>query len=575
MYYNFSALSVTLLKRRFLIPRYLVEGGIVLFLALATVVINWKMICDGLKGMTDLTIHMLWLQHFSKQLSEGIWYPRWLAGTNFGYGSPTFVFYPPLAYYIGSALKLSGLNIEQTMVTLFSLALFISGINFYIYGRNRWGRVASTLGALAYMTAPYIGFDIYFRGGLASMWAQAGTPIGFWLTDQAIQRPKWRVALAFFFALLALTHVPSLLIYIIVWLPYTLYSLVNRSWKDVAATIGFAAIGLGLASFYLFPAILEKSLLNLEFVKEIYGGFKLNLFGSPLPSKPHIIKHLLRMQHIFVHQGLSIILLTVIALFCHYKNTARKKETLCWLLLLMTLSFLMSYPSLPIWVASPTLQTIQFPWRFLAISSFGGAALLGLTVNGIIKKPLPLKVLLSLIIVVIIFFNLRYSYHLSRTLPTLHNPGRGKVASLEKLKLIISEPYTNKLMDVAELKPLLKTGVSTPDPVIGQPPVSVIVGKSEIQLRKWGSYNRIFNVIVEEVSTIRIRTYYYPAWHLYVNNQPYPIDVSDDGTMNLKLKPGSYAVELRYGWTRFFTLGVFISLASIIVLIFCHLKKKL
>ena len=73
---------------------------IVLLLIFAVMIINLRMIRDGLNGMTDMKWHITWLQHFYKELTEEIWYPRWLAGTNYGYGSPTFVFYPPLVYYL-------------------------------------------------------------------------------------------------------------------------------------------------------------------------------------------------------------------------------------------------------------------------------------------------------------------------------------------------------------------------------------------------------------------------------------------------------------------------------------------
>lgn len=98
----------------------LLEASLFLLLALVAITINQKMIRDGVIFESyDIRYHINWLQHFSKQFSEGILYPRWLAGDNYGYGSPTFVFYPPLVYYLGSLLKISGLNAEQTIITLF------------------------------------------------------------------------------------------------------------------------------------------------------------------------------------------------------------------------------------------------------------------------------------------------------------------------------------------------------------------------------------------------------------------------------------------------------------------------
>ena len=202
------------------LPPYLLEGGIVVILAIATIIINCKMIKDGLNGNADIKWHLTWIQHFSKQLSEGILYPRWLAGTNYGYGSPTFVFYPPLAYYFGSFLRLSGLDAQDTLISLFSLALFLSGLTFYIYGKHKWGRIPALIGAFAYMTVPYIGFDIYWRGGLGSIFVQAWIPVLWLLTEQSLySKQKWRLGLAICWTILALTHTPSLLICAVIWFP--------------------------------------------------------------------------------------------------------------------------------------------------------------------------------------------------------------------------------------------------------------------------------------------------------------------------------------------------------------------
>ena len=551
--------------RRFSITPYLLEAGIVILLALATVVINWKMLRDGVNGMADLKCHLTWLQHFSKQISEGIWYPRWLAGTNYGYGSPTFVFYPPLAYYMGTAFKFIGLDTEKSAIALFTLALFCSGLTFYTYGRKRWGVIASFLGALAYMTAPYLARDIYFRGGLSSILVQAWIPLVWWLTDRALLRPKWRIALAFSWTFVALTHVPSLLLCMVVWLPYTLFSLLNHSWKAVAATIVAAGTGLGVASFYLVPAVLEQSFTSIKVMKEVYGGYKANLFWSPLPFPDYIMKVTNDMQEIFLHQSLVIIVLSTVVFACCRKNVALRQETWRWLALAIALAFLMSYWSMPIWQSSKTLQMVQFPWRLLQIFSFAGAALCAGVVGGVINKHQRLIPLVLLILIAVFGLNFKYSYHLSRSLPTIHNPGRGVVANLETILTILSDPYSDKLIDVEEYRPLLKNG-NPAVPLIGEKRVSVLSGKAEIKINQWIGYNRIFSVKAEESSTVRVRTYYYPAWHLYVNNKPHPVSMSGDGTMELKLEPGLYTVELRYQWTQAFILGGVLSALSIVTL---------
>ncbi|MEA5533138.1 6-pyruvoyl-tetrahydropterin synthase-related protein [Crocosphaera sp. XPORK-15E] len=553
---------------------YLWEGVIIFLLILATLIINLKMIRDGLNGQVDLKWHTTWIQHFSKQLFEGIWYPRWLAGTNYGYGSPSFVFQPPLVFYLGSLLKFSGFDVQDTVIILFSLALFLSGLNFYIYGRKKWGMVASFSGALAYMTAPYLAFDMYWRGGLPSMFAQAWIPLIWWLTEQSLFYGQRRRGLAIAWAILALTHGPGFLLCWVIWLPYTLFFLLSRSWKAVVSTIVFAGIGLGMASIFLLPAMVEKSFLDLEYIKQQVGGIPANLIGWGMPLFPFN-----RITYIFFHQSVAIIILTILAVVCFrysVANGSTKQEIWYWLIFALLLAFLMSSLSEPIWQASQTLQSVQFPWRILQIFSFVGAALCALTVREILKLPRSFRLVFSLIVVAILLANFTYSYKLSRQFIGLRNPGKANIDHLQYILEIFNDPYTDKLRDYTGYRPALKNGrPSPPTPIIGQPKVSVLRGQANVKILLWDSYQRIFKVTAQAPSTIRIRTYYYPAWHLYINQESHPIIMSDDGTMEFKLEPGFYEVELRYQWTPALIGGAILSILSVIVLFLLGRHPKL
>jgi hypothetical protein len=535
------------------------------------------MIRDGINGMIDLKWHIAWIQHFSKQLAEGIWYPRWLAGTNYGYGSPTFVFYPPLVYYFASLLKFSGLSMEQVIIFLFSLGLFLSGLSFYIFGRDRWGVIPSCVGALTYMSAPYLAFDVYYRGGVASIFVQALIPMGWWLTDKAIDRAssKWRVGVALFWTILALTHVPSLLLCGIIWLFYTLLFLLNRPWKNIIAVLVSAGIGVGIASFFLLPAILEKAFVNTKVMTTMFGSFHNYMFGGGLPLLSLEINKffigdtpLYNWSYLFTHQSSVIIIFTVIALVSRDREVVR--ETRSWVAIAILMAFLMLPLSTPIWEASSTLQMLQFPWRFLQIYLLAAAAICGVAVNGVMKLKLRFKLLVGLIVTIVILSNFWYFYRLSRQFTTLGNPGQANLESIPYINYIqqtLKDPYTDKLIDVPEYRPQVPGRKSSPEPVLGQPQVNLVSGQAEVVIDKWGSYQRILKIKVQQTSTIGLRTYYYPAWHLYVNDRSHPIEMSDDGTMQFQLEPGIYAVELNYQWTSAFKSGILLSIVSIFALI--------
>jgi uncharacterized membrane protein len=544
---------------------YLIEISIVAVLLLATIVINLRMIRDGINGMTDLKWHITWLQHFSKQLAEGIWYPRWLAGTNYGYGSPTFVFYPPLVYYLGSLLKFVGFNIEQTIVILFSLALFLSGLNFYIFGRDRWGNMPSLVGALAYMSAPYIAFNLYWVSSISVAFGIALIPLGWYVTDKALDRPKWRVGVALFWTILALTHLPTLLLCAIIWLFYTLFFLLDRPWKNIISTLIFAGIGLGIASFFLLPAILEQPLIDIEFMKEVIGEIKNGMFGGGLPLIPSHFD--LSLSHVFFQQSLAIIVLTIIAFSFSIQDKLLIQEIGKWFAFTLVLAFLMSHLSLPIWQDSETLQKVQAPFRLLNLFSFAGASLCAVATYVIIKWRSRFQYFFLLIIIGILLLNTSYSYKLSRQFPTINKPGRANLESLEAVKKALYQPYTDELIDVGEYRPVIKKGIPSPDPAIGRPKISLVNGQADIKIENWGSYQRNFQITTAATSTLRIRTYYYPAWYLYVNKKSYPINISDEGTIEFTLKPGSYHVELVYQWTKAFTLGIALSILSLLLLV--------
>lgn len=543
--------------------------GIAIGLVFATFVINYKMIKDGLNGMPDIRWHITWVQHFSRQLAEGIWYPRWLAGTNFGYGSPTFVFYPPLAYYLGSAFKAIGLNTQQAITAIFSFSLWCCGFNFYLYGKRHWGRLAAVVGALALMTTPFVAHNIYFAARMAEIFALLWVPLGLWLTDKALEQYKWRIVLALFFALFALSHVPTLLLCFIFWVPYTLAQLFKKPWQAVVTTIGAAFLGFGLVSFYLLPAILEQKFVNTEGLKAVLGGFRANLVGTPLTINSVFTG---RIEKIFFSQLLAIAIFAALGCFLQRREANKLKQTWGWIAFVVVVALMMSYVSLPIWQASRTLQMVQFPWRIMGLFSLGLGALCSLACNGALKQRLPIKAVFAVVLVGILSWNFHYGYKLSRSLPTINNPGRGKVANLEHLKIALNEPYTDKLIDVRPYRPLINGGFAAPDPIIGQPPVTVVDGEAKVKIDHWGSYERQLQVAVTEPATVRIRTYYYPGWHLFVAGKPQEIKVPADGTMTLQLPAGSHTVQLRYQWTKAFSVGIILSLVSVLILLIAATK---
>ena len=517
----------------------------------------------------DLKYHIIWLQHFSKQLAEGIWYPRWLAGDNYGYGSPVFIFYPPLVYYIGSILKFSGLTIEQTITSLFFLAVFLAGLAFYFCTYKNFGIIASLIGALLYISNPYISLNLYTRGALAETWSLIWIPIGWWIIPKAITHKNSRIFVAILATLIALTHVPNLLIFTICGFVYTIFMLLRHHYQKVLTTIFYYCTGLGLASFFLIPAILEKSLINIDHMR-FNDGYKRHLISFGLVKET--VKFSKNMDSLFTWQ-LSCVAALIIILFL-----LRKKQiiihTKYWIIFIIITGFLMTYPSIFIWDSSTTLQMVQFPWRLFGIFSFGIYGLLTAILHYInedtIKKRA--KLLIFFLVFTIFIGNLFYSYKISLIFPGLNNPGNissgsWKTSRYNQITVSINDPYTDKTRGPKEYRPLLEgTEEASPSPIIQQPKISLIKGKADIDIEQWQSYQRNFKITTFQDSIIRIRTYYYPAWHIYINNQLSKLRQYNDGTIVVYLPPGEYDIKLIYQKTKAFILGIILSIISFILL---------
>lgn len=572
-------------------PYFFDAIAVVIFL-LATMVINLQMIRYGLNGIGDVRWHITWIQHFSAQFQEGILYPRWLAGTNFGYGSPTFIFYPPFVYYVGSILKLVGFNTQQVMTLVFSLPIFLSGVNFYLYGRNKWGRLAGLVGAIFYQLSPYLIISIVRNGALSMAWAIAWIPLGLYLTDKSLINRRYTIGLAFFSTIVALTHTPSLLIFAIAWLIYLLLQLRKQPWQNVLITFIAVVLGLGMASIYLLPAIFEQKYININYQLGSKGGFITFNLAELLTDKNSWFAILRKNM-------LAIIVLSLIYAWFNRKETKKLTTILGWVIFILIVVFMFTNLSEFIWLSSNTLQKIQRSTRISGLFFFGGAAIISLIVKLIIDLQWKIKPFLVVIILSIFAVNFQYDYTLSKQYPGLNQPTKGKVFIKEWMEIALFEPYSDKLVDVPEYRPLLPNesfnvevregyvanseGIWVPQirggkaffpvPQLNEPKMSVLEGNANIEIKKWASHTREFNINVNEPSTLRIRTYYYPAWHLEMNNQSHDINILDDGTIGFNLTPGNYQGKLTYQLTPAFKLGLLCSILSLIATILLYFKK--
>lgn len=315
---------------------------------------------------TDVGHHVMWIKHFVGQLLQGDLVPRWLYGMQGGFGSPIFYFYPPVAYYAAALFAPFLLIDSQGWYLIFGsawLALALSMLACYAYLIRHMAHKAALWGALLYLLLPFhLIIDLHFRFALAELWAFVWLPLLLWEAEMMMAgKRRGMIGFAFATAGLALSHVPSLVLCMPLFVGYVLLATpaahrIRRTLEAIVAGI----LGMGIAGYFLVPAWLLKSQIHLEVAQEGHFHFS-NHFLFRLDVAPIV--------RFFVYPLNGLVLFIVGIAVIAYIQMWRKKTLTAnshALMLLIAISFIMMTPlTEPLWQHISILQNTQFPWRFM------------------------------------------------------------------------------------------------------------------------------------------------------------------------------------------------------------------
>ena len=587
--------------------RYLLEGAygtvrshlselaVCLALLLATLLINFRLIRDGITGLGDVRWHLTWLQHFSIQFSEGTAYPRWLAGTNFGYGSPTFVFYPPLVYFAGALVRAMGFTFEQMVNILFASGVFFSGVSFYCFGRFRWGRWPGFFGALTYMLSPGL-LGVWHGGGLAPLYSFVWLPLLLLFTEKGLRDIRYRAVLTVVWGLVALTHLPSLLIYAIAFVPYALYKLRSQPWTLKLQIWLCPLLGWGLAAFFLIPAVLEQRYINIDYMLASQDGFEASMMSVADAVREGWGSRT-------VQQWVACGVFGAIASFGYFSQPKQQRKVMATLFVAVGVAFLISDWSWPLWKIAPVVKKIEYSTRINRLLYLAQAALCAMAVHSMQHPKWKLRgmgqrivqIALLTVVCAILFSNFKAHHAEVKKFPGLYSSGNGVMLNREWIEMIVHDPFRDRLIDVPEYRPRLsseepqtfvkevqtgaglpevKTTVSgsLPTPQPNQPRFEVVEGNAVVNVLAWERDRRSLQIDAKTDSSVILRVYNYPAWKLSVDGERHNTRTAYDGRVQFDLAAGSHKVILRYGMTPAFWLGIVASVLSAIAFvgIYCY-----
>jgi hypothetical protein len=530
---------------------------------------------------------VFFLTEFDAALRDGVWYPGWATDQALGYGYPTFVLYPPLAYYVAEAFHLLGATKVIAVKWTWALATVGAGLAMYAYGRHLLGRQRGLLAAIVYVYVPYHLADIYVRADLAEYCAFVWMPLallGFHRLIEGITARRVGLA-ALAYGALWLTHNGTGLVFTPLLAAYVLFRLwaEKTPWRGTitraAAALGSALLALGIASALLLPNLFERAYIVQE--QWVQAGYN---YASNFVYPAHLLSSAWGYAPgspgteggMSFQLGAVPLILACVAAVTSFWRPARERALILFFTGATVLILLLMLPvAAPLWELIPIASLIQFPWRLLALTTVTLAVLSGLA----IADPLPSaatelrpddqgqrpglsgQVLVLGLVAVLASF----PYTLPQYTP-IPESAEGPLLSIEfELKYPDMHGMTAWTQEMPTTSPLVEQYQA------GGPLVTaeVLAPDASLEMIQAGGASDEMWVRSPQGTALRFYTYYFPGWRVSIDGKRLPDSAlrpeTPYGLLTVNVPPGEHRVLLRWGDTPLRLTGKGLTLACLVL----------
>jgi hypothetical protein len=507
----------------------------------------------------DTGFHIFQSFQFLQGLENGLLYPRWAADANNGYGSPNFIFYSPLTYYLMSFIHLWEPSMIMSMVWVIWAGFFLSGLSMFFATRKMFGNRGSLLPAVIYQMLPFHLIDLYYRGTFAELLTYSWLPLCFYFLMNWRKSGDSRatmVGLSLSYAGLILTHLATGFLFSVVAGAYLLYGMVFlEEKKALIKTAVLLFIGLGISTVYLGPAVLERKFVHIGVLSEyryIYAG--IFLFDSRAP----LFEVFFRFLYITVLLE-TVFFLLIFLVSRKSSSTEMPADTNRFLIFVFIGAFFLTTPlSGPIWHLIPQFPYLQFPWRWIIIMELSLCFLIARTYSfEKVQDSRPASFLKSFIIIFLALF---------AQLP-MQNIYSVPVSEADFLRLNKMNQWRNIMDEKPEYLPVWANleNIWTRK---RDNRVVKISGRASTRVTEWAPESRTIEVRALSNTVIRISSFYYPGWEVTMDGKPGDMGVEKEtGAVLVGVPAGTHTIQVNFGETRLRRIAKYTSLGFLLLLI--------
>jgi len=428
--------------------------------------------------------------------------------------------------------------------------------------------MASLIAALAYIVAPYHILNVFVRGALAELWGMALFPLVLYSITKLVKQATVThtagsaISLAIF---LATHNITSLLCapFIII---FTIIQFIHHKKNTNLPKYLLAAfvLAFGLSSFFVIPAFFETSLIQSErLTKDYFNVFihfatiKQLLFDFYWGYGPSRSGPIDGLSFFIGLIPLITLVFSPILIIWQIKKYEKEKFAISIFFLFLTFAslFMTHGRSWLLWKNLPLLSYAQFPWRFLALVAIGTSFLIGLSFDSINFRQK--KIIFSVVIALLIFPSFNH-FRFRDYLPT----------TTDRDILTGDSFVTQSAGGLLDYLP--RTVKSPPIKFAPDNPTTKTGGGNVQKFVKRSNYFASEIEVYSTDATVEFPVMYFPGWHVYINGQSKPVDISTDndlGLITIKLGKGPQLVQAWFENTpirQLANLLTFISAATLI-----------
>jgi hypothetical protein len=524
--------------------------------------------------MHDFT-HVARLTELDRALKDGHFPVRWSENFGYGYGMPLFNFYAPLPYYVAEIFYIAGFGAVDAIKLLMALITWVAFGGMYAGVSKMWGRWAGIVAGTALVYVPYRAADIYVRGALGeavaiSMLAILISCLIYWYDSGSWKWVGWGAlawsGMALSHNLTALISLPFLLVFIA-----GLMLIGTHKKSMVGQALALFALAMGAASFYTIPAYFEKDFTIVNTLTTGFSDFRQHFlylrqlwhsdwgYGGSIFGLEDDISFEIGKLHIILAA------LGFVGVWWRKRVSSKLEKTVVTLSALFVVAAMLmtSFKSQFIWEAIEFMAFIQFPWRFLAVIVVFASLMTGGMIR-IFKPQSP--------------WWPTFALATTTGLVLLNVAKFQPEVMLARTEDLYYEDPIRIQNEMSGILPDFIPGHEVPYPTVPAEKRYIWedeqAGTVEVEIDR--THEFFLHVFTKRAQLLTINQFYFPGWRLYVEGDQVPIEVTDNGLMQIMIESSTDPQKVSgiFGETPVRRLANALSLISFIVIVYLLLPAR-